>query len=507
MYSRIISAALVGIDAASVSVEADVSDGLPGFAMVGYLAGEVREAQDRVRTAIRTLGESLPPKRITVNLSPADLRKEGSAFDLPIAIAVLCAAGLLPPHCADGILMAGELGLNGQLRPVRGILQVVMAAAHFGCRTCIVPLDNLAEGAVIHDVKVMGAGSLADVVRYLKGEGQLAAQVTDIEDIRRKQRRKNHADFHEIRGQETLRRAAEIAVAGFHNLYMIGPPGSGKSMLARCLPSILPEPSEQEVLEITRIYSIAGLLPEEGLQTGRPFRAPHHTASQSALAGGGRRPKPGEISLAHRGVLFLDELPEFDRNTIEILRQPMEEGQITISRSGGSCTYPARFILVGAANPCPCGYYPDRSRCRCSEREVRRYMDSLSQPLLDRMDICVHAREQSYEDLNGPQGECSADICRRVEQAAQIQYERSRHMTYSFNGEMPLHAALEACALGSREEALVRKIYEELSLTGRSYLKLLRIARTIADLAGEERVREEHLAEAALYRLPGGERV
>ncbi len=506
MYSQIISAALVGIEAARVSVEADVSDGLPTFSMVGYLSGEVREAQDRVRTAVRALGETLPPKRITVNLSPADLRKEGSAFDLPIAIAVLCAAGMLPQHCGDGILMAGELGLNGELHPIRGVLQIVMEAARFGCKRCIVPLDNLAEGAVISDVEVLGAEKLEEVTRYLKGSCELKTQVTEIDDIRSLQRRKNTSDFREIRGQETLRRAAEIAVAGFHNLYMIGPPGSGKSMLARCLPSILPEPSDKEVLEITRIYSIAGLLPEEGLQTGRPFRAPHHTASQSALAGGGRRPKPGEITLAHRGILFLDELPEFERSAVEILRQPMEEGMITISRSGGSYTYPARFILVGAANPCPCGYYPDRSRCRCSERDVRRYLDSLSQPLLDRMDICVHAREQSYEDLNGPEGESSQDIRRRVERAAEIQYERSRHMSYSFNGEMPLYAALEACALGSSEKRLVRKIYEELSLTGRSYLKLLRIARTIADLAGEERVREEHLAEASLYRLPGGQR-
>ncbi len=502
MYSTVTSAAPQGIEAAEVVVEADVSDGLPALAMVGYLASEVREAQDRVRTALRSIGSTLPARRITINLSPANLRKEGNGFDLPIATAILLAMDELPSGCTEGILLVGELGLNGQIRPVRGVMQIVASAQSFGCHTCIVPMANLAEGSLIGRMQVLGAEKLADVVAYLRGEGKLAEQKTDLEQVRAMQEKKQLPDFADIRGQENVRRAAEVAVAGFHNLLIIGPPGSGKSMTAKRLPSILPRPTTEEILEITRIHSIAGELPPEGVMACRPFRAPHHTISASSLIGGGRHPKPGEISLAHRGVLFLDELTEFPQFVLDTLRQPMEDGRVTVSRVAGSSTYPASFILAAACNPCKCGYWPDRKRCHCTPAQVHRYLEHISQPFLDRMDICVEAKEPEFDQLGSGGGECSADIRGRVEKAVAVQKERYAGTNYRFNADLSLKAAERYGQFGKEEKAFLHKIYQKMNLTGRSYLKVLRVARTLADLDGEECVRVQHLAEAVSYRSP-----
>ena len=504
MFSRVVTAGIRGISAYKVVVEADVSDGMPCFSMVGFLASEVREAQDRVRTAIRNAGIRLPVKRITVNLAPADLHKDGSGYDLAIAAAVLCAMHEIDPAKLDGILMLGELGLDGSLNPVRGVLEIVSHAAQFGCHTCIVPLQNLAEGSVTGEARILGAASLTEVIDYFTGGCVLQSAHINIEEIRIRQEEGEYPDFSELKGQGALRRAAEIAVAGFHNLLMIGPPGSGKSMTAKRIPSILPKMTREEMLEVSAIHSVAGTLKDgEGLVAVRPFRAPHHTISPAGLAGGGYWPKPGEITLAHRGVLFLDELPEFDTDTLEILRQPMEDGIITISRNSGVCRFPASFLLCASMNPCKCGYFPDRSRCRCTARDVKRYLSHISQPLLDRIDLCAEAAEVSYEKLTaaGPE-ENSAAIRARVEKAMDLQRRRYKGLELRNNSELSMRQAIDFCGLQEEEEKLLEQIYSKLKLTGRSCLKILKVARTIADLEGKESVTCDHIAEAAGYRLP-----
>lgn len=365
MFSTILSAAVIGIEAYPVQVEADISDGLPQFCMVGDLSHEVREAADRVRTALRNTKIPMPPKRITVNLSPAHIRKEGTGFDLPVAAALLAAMGILKEEYTKEVLVVGEIGLNGSVRPVGGILQTVLLAKELGIKTCLVPRENAGEGAVIREVRVVGIGNLQELLECLLDPGVCRERAERPAEWRAGQA-VYREDFREINGQEAVRRAAEIAAAGMHNFLMIGSPGAGKTMIARRLPTILPELTMEESLEISRVYSACGLLVgKEGLVTVRPFRSPHHTVSAGALAGGGRKVKPGEISLATRGVLFLDELPEFSKNVLEVLRQPMEEGQVTISRTSGTYVFPAHFQLVAAMNPCRCGYYPDRERCQC----------------------------------------------------------------------------------------------------------------------------------------------
>lgn len=500
MFSTILSAAVLGIEAYPVQVEADICDGLPQFSMVGDLAPEVREAGDRVRTALRNTHIPFPPKRVTVNLSPAHIRKEGTRFDLPVAATLLTALGVIPQEASERILMIGEVGLNGQIRPVSGVLQTVMLARELNCRMCLIPRENMEEGAAVHGMPVIGLGSLNELLDCLlhpedyepesaAGEWRCAPE-------------EYQEDFREINGQESVRRAAEIAAAGMHNFLMIGSPGAGKTMIARRMPSILPLLTLEESLEISMVYSACGLLLNgQGLARSRPFRAPHHTVSAGALAGGGRKVMPGEISLATRGVLFLDELPEFSKNALEVLRQPLEEGQITISRSNGKYVFPAHFQLVAALNPCKCGYYPDRTRCHCLPGDIRRYLHRISRPLLDRIDICTETPRIEYQDLTGiRESESSACIRSRVEAAQRIQAGRYKEVNWNFNSGLSAAAIRHFCPLGSREQRIMELAFERMNLSARAYHRIIKVARTIADLEDETRIREPHLLEAIGYR-------
>ena len=504
MYSAVSAAAISGIRASKVLVEADVSEGFPVFSMVGFLSSEVREAGDRVRTAIRNCGFFLPPGRITLSLSPADLRKEGSGFDLPIAVAILGAMGCIPQADLSGILFAGELGLKGNLVPIRGVLEIASRASFFNCHTVIVPEENLKEGSVVRDVRVLGAKTLQDVVNYLSGRCALTSSQVDPDALRSLQESAQIPDFSDLKGQESLRRAAEIAVCGMHSLLIIGPPGSGKTMAARRIPSILPRMTLSEALEVSRIHSVAGTLPPQTpLLMVRPFRSPHHSVTAPALAGGGLYPRPGEISLAHRGVLYLDELPEFDPSVLEILRQPMEEGVIRLSRRGGTYEFPARFMLVASMNPCKCGYYPNRRICRCSPQEVRRYLNRLSRPLLDRIDLTTEVGEMTFDTLSSlKKGESSGDIRARVEAARDIQKRRYEGTPFQFNRDLSGDALKTYCRLGQTQSALMKKAFLKMNLTGRSYDRVLKTARSIADLDGSDQIEDEHLQEALRYRAP-----
>lgn len=501
MFSSILSAAVLGMDAYPVQVEVDLCDGLPQFSMVGDLSPEVREAADRVRTALRNTGISFPPKRVTVNLSPAHIRKEGTRFDLPVAVGLLVALRVIPGDYAEKIMMAGEIGLNGVIRPVNGILQTVMLARRLGCRLCIIPRENIGEGASLPDIPVVGVTSLQELLECLLSPSYMEQKI-ERPHLWKPKEYEYDVDFREINGQMGARRAAEIAAAGMHNFLMLGSPGAGKTMIAKRIPTILPALTMEESLEISQVYSACGmLLGSEGLARVRPFRAPHHTISANALAGGGKRILPGEISLATRGVLFLDELPEFSRNVLEVLRQPMEEGQVTISRVNGKYRFPAHFQLVAAMNPCRCGFYPDRERCSCLPGEVSRYIRKISWPLLDRIDICTEVMRVEYGELSQKmENESSSQIRIRVEAAHHIQKERYAGCSWQFNSRLPSSSIERFCTLEEKEEALMEMAFEKMNLSARAYHRIIRVARTIADLDGEERILEEHLLEAIGYR-------
>lgn len=522
MLSTITSGVVYGVRSHLIQVEVDISQGLPCFQIVGLPGSEVREARERVKVALKNVGIKLPPMCINVNLSPADLPKNGTMFDLPVAVGIMIALGKLHQEAVTGTLLLGELGLSGELKPVRGVLPIVREAASQGVRKCILPAGNAWEGALIQEMESIGVRDVREAVALLSGEiisvpetkqgGNQACDnktavtasntavpdTVSIEGVEKEER----LDFSQINGQQGLKRAAEVAAAGFHNLLIIGAPGSGKTMLARRIPSILPPLTREESLEVSTIYSICGLLQSVGaLRTTRPFLNPHHTITGRALAGGGRIPMPGIISLAHRGVLFLDELPEFKRETLDILRQPLEDKKVQIARSSGSYVYPADFMLVGAMNPCPCGFYPDRERCRCTPFEVRRYLSRVSGPILDRMDICVEAMPMAFADMtSGRREESSAQVRERVMEARKRQEHRFAGTGLHFNADMGAGDVDRYCVLGEAELRYMERMFSCLQLSARAYHRILKVARTIADLDGSDGIREMHLAEAICYR-------
>ncbi len=506
MYSTILTAQLCGISTVPVRVEADVSSGLPVFDMVGSLSSEVREARERVRTALRNCGYVFPAKRITVNLSPASVRKSGTGFDLAIAAALLAAFGLVREEECEGKLFVGELSLNGRICPVNGILPIVSDGKERGITEFVIPEKNLPEAGLVDGVKLYAFSKLSDLTSFLNGtpyeqpDGNCGRiKPYNIEEIPSD---KSSPDFSEVNGQRYLRRACEVAAAGMHNMLMIGPPGAGKTMLSERMATILPPLTDRERLEILKIYSVCGLLNGNGNRiVNRPFRSPHHTISKAGLAGGGRIPAPGEISLAHGGVLFLDELTEFSKPVLEVLRQPLEEHQVHLARAEGSVTYPAGFLLLAAMNPCGCGSYPDRQKCRCSESSIRRHYEKLSQPLLDRIDLCVEAESLSYGELTGEEAnEPSAAIRERVLKCHSLQSARYRDEDFSYNSRIPGAKIGLYCPLGAKEQAYMETVYTKEGLTARTYHKVLRVARTIADLEGSGAILRRHLAEAVCYR-------
>lgn len=505
-FCTVLSASVQGLGVEMIRVEADVSNGLPMFHMVGYLSSEVKEASERVRTAIRNSGMKLPAKKIIVNLAPATVRKKGASFDLPIALAVLAAMGYIPEEAMERVIVTGELSLEGKIRGVLGVLPMVIEAKEQGCKSFILPGENETEGRLVKGIEILPADNLEELCAYLNGAARSEKSKREKKENEKNRQHRAREDFADICGQKAVKRAAEIAVAGGHNLLMAGSPGSGKTMIAKRIATILPELSWEESLEITKIYSVLGLVDQEyPLITQRPFRNVHHTITRTALTGGGRIPMPGEISMAHGGVLFLDELAEFPRNVLEVLRQPLEEHQIHIARNYGNFTFPAEFMLVAAMNPCPCGNYPDVQKCSCTPGQIQKYLGKISQPFLDRMDICIETPKVVYRDLDGERKdlegeERSETIRRRVTDARNIQRERYKGTDIRTNAVLGPQEIGHYVELGERERKMMELAFERIGLTARTYHKILRVARTIADLDYSEKVKEKHLKEAIAYR-------
>lgn len=511
MFSKVNGIGLQGVEGYLVHVEVDASDGLPSFGMVGALASEVREAQDRVRTALKNSGFRLSPKKVTVNLSPADIRKSGTGFDMAVAAGVLAAYGQLDWMCLQDAVLIGELALDGEVKAVRGILPMVLAAKACGKKVCYLPMENVNEGSMIPDIGVVGIGHIRQLVEYLRDRQYSVETDAKLFGIEEKIDRTGplpgvpetySVDYEEVQGQFLMKRATEVAVTGRHNLLYIGAAGTGKTMIAERIPTIMPACTLEEQLEISKIYSICGLLSKEHpFMTCRPFRSPHHSVTPQALTGGGLNPVPGEMSLASEGVLFLDELPEFSRHVIEVMRQPLENHKIVLSRVSGRYEFPANFMLVAACNPCPCGHYPDRNHCRCSESQVRNYLGKLSKPILDRIDICVEAAPVAYEELRAvKKQESSESIRRRVEAGRRIQKERFKTDEILYNSQMNQSMIRKYCSLSREDETFFREVYQKKRFSARVYAKILKVARTIADLEESEQILHKHLCEAIGYR-------
>lgn len=500
MLARVYSCAVLGLDGVVVEVEVDYTAGMPGMTIVGLPDAAVQESRERVQAAVRNAGVAFPRKRLVVNLAPAAVRKEGPAYDLPIALGVLIYAGVLAADVANGLMVVGELSLDGSVRHTRGVLPMAATARANGFKRMIVPAVDAAEAALIPDLEIIPVKSLADLRDHLSGRTLIPAQETlEMPDVPLMV----PTDFGEIKGQEHVKRALEVAAAGGHNVLMSGPPGAGKTLLARALPGILPDMSIDESLDVTRVYSVADQLPAETpLIRHRPFRSPHHTISHAGLVGGGNWPHPGEISLAHRGVLFLDELPEFGMRVLEVLRQPMEDKVVTISRAQGSLTFPASFQLIGAMNPCPCGYYGDPVKpCTCSHMVVTKYQKRISGPLLDRIDVHVEVPRVDYEKLSSDRlGESSASIRERVQAVRGRQHVRFEGTEIVCNSDMRVAEVRQFCKLDETGENLVRAAMSQMNLSARGYHRVLKLARTIADLAGSDGIQSVHLAEALQYR-------
>lgn len=502
MVSKINSVGLTGMEGYIVAVETDVSAGIPAWEIVGIPDIAVRESKERIRTAIKHAQYQLPGKRIVVNLAPAGVKKEGAYFDLPIALGILLSSGQLLTDLKDSAFF-GELSLDGKLRGIKGALPMTITAYQNGYTKIFLPEENAKEAAVVTDAEVYGVKTLEELLLHLKGERLIQPTQVDIDELFR-QAAETTLDFSEVKGQEGAKRALEVAAAGGHNLLLIGPPGSGKTMLAQRIPSILPDLSFKEALEVTKVHSIAGVLKGDmPMVLNRPFRTSHHTVSAVGLAGGGSNPKPGEVSLAHHGVLFLDELPEFRKDALEILRQPLEDGSVTITRAGGTYTYPCNIMLVASMNPCPCGYYGDKAHeCSCTPNKIKKYLGKISGPLLDRIDLHIEVPAVAYEDLEQKQenGESSKSIKERVNRARQIQLERYKESGIYSNSQLTPSLMEEFCQLSEEGSELLKDAFESLGLSARAHNRLLKVARTIADLEESDKIEATHLAEAIQYR-------